>query len=118
VQSLSQVRVVTYDVSAGWKLTWMNVLFNRNIIAVAYQAHFCPQNSIWPISQTSRTSGCLRQNSHTTKEVYKTRPATTTVRIKPGTRPRTEYEYGKDMMAKQIYSEKSNAAVYSEVSEI
>lgn len=37
--------------------------------------------------------------------------ATTTVIIKPGTKPRTEYEYGKDMMARQIYSEKSKAAV-------
>lgn len=38
--------------------------------------------------------------------------ATTTVTIKPGTRPKIEYEYGKDMMAKQMYSEKSKAAVY------
>jgi len=49
---------------------------------------------------------------HKTKDVYSTRAATTTVRIKPGTRPKTEYEYGKDMMAKQMYSEKSSAAVY------
>jgi hypothetical protein len=45
------------------------------------------------------------------REVYNTKPATTTVRIKPGTRPNTEYEYGNDMIAKQIYSEKSRAAV-------
>ena len=30
----------------------------------------------------------------------------------PGTRPSTEYEYGKDIIAKQMYSEKSNAAVW------
>jgi len=43
--------------------------------------------------------------------VYRTKPATTTVKIKPGTKPRTEYEYGNDMMAKQMYSENSRAAV-------
>ena len=48
----------------------------------------------------------------TTSEVYKTKPATTTVKIKPGTRPNTEYEYGNDMIAKQMYSEKSRAAVW------
>lgn len=35
----------------------------------------------------------------------------TTVQIKPGTKPRTEYDQGNDMIARQIYSEKSNAAV-------
>lgn len=35
----------------------------------------------------------------------------TTVKMIPGTRPRIEYDHGKDMMAKQMYSEKSNAAV-------
>jgi hypothetical protein len=44
-------------------------------------------------------------------EVYSTIPAITTVSIKPGTRPRIEYDQGKDIMAKQMYSEKSNAAV-------
>jgi hypothetical protein len=34
-----------------------------------------------------------------------------TVRINPGTRPRIEYDQGNDMIAKQIYSEKSSAAV-------
>ncbi len=43
--------------------------------------------------------------------MYKTRAATTTVKIKPGTKPKTEYEYGKDMIARQMYSEKSKAAV-------
>lgn len=79
--------------------------------AVAYHAHVLPQNSICPMSQTSRTSGWRIQNSQTTSDVYKTKAATTTVRIKPGTSPRTEYEYGNDIMARQIYSEKSNAAV-------
>jgi len=46
-----------------------------------------------------------------TREVYKTRPATTTVRIRPGTRPKVAYEYGNDMMAKQMYSENNSAAV-------
>lgn len=44
-------------------------------------------------------------------EVYRTMAAITTVRIKPGTRPRIEYDQGKDIIARQIYSEKSNAAV-------
>lgn len=47
----------------------------------------------------------------TINEVYKTKPATTTVMMRPGTNPRTEYEYGNDIMAKQIYSAKSSAAV-------
>jgi len=47
----------------------------------------------------------------TIKDVYSTKPATTTVKISPGTRPSTEYEYGKDMIARQMYSEKSSAAV-------
>ena len=47
----------------------------------------------------------------TTSEVYRTNPATTKVKIMPGTRPRTEYEYGKDMIARQMYSEKSRNAV-------
>jgi len=46
------------------------------------------------------------------REVYNTKPAMTTVRIMPGTRPRTEYEYGNDIIAKQMYSENSRAAVY------
>jgi hypothetical protein len=44
-------------------------------------------------------------------EVYRTRAATTAVRIRPGTRPRMEYDHGKDMMARQMYSENSKAAV-------
>jgi hypothetical protein len=44
-------------------------------------------------------------------DVYRTTPAMKTVRISPGTRPRTEYDHGKDMMARQMYSEKSSAAV-------
>lgn len=41
---------------------WMNVLFRRNMTAVAHQAILESQNRYWPISQTSRTSGCRRQN--------------------------------------------------------
>ncbi len=48
----------------------------------------------------------------TIKEVYKTEAATTTVTMRPGTRPRTEYEYGNDMIARQMYSAKRSAAVY------
>jgi len=48
----------------------------------------------------------------TINEVYKTRAAMTTVMIRPGTNPRTEYEYGNDIMAKQIYSANNSAAVY------
>jgi hypothetical protein len=36
----------------------------------------------------------------------------TTVKINPGTSPRMEYDHGNDMMARQMYSEKSSAAVY------
>ena len=52
-----------------------------------------------------------RESYHIVREVYNTRPATTTVRIRPGASPKTEYEYGKDMIAKQIYSENNKAAV-------
>ena len=45
------------------------------------------------------------------KEVYRTDRATTTVKIKPGTKPNTEYEYGNDRISKQMYSLKSKAAV-------
>jgi hypothetical protein len=38
-----------------------------------------------------------------------------TVRINPGTRPRIEYDQGNDMIAKQIYSEKSSAAVFCQL---
>ena len=45
------------------------------------------------------------------RDVYNTMIATTTVKINPGTRPKIEYEYGNDMMAKQMYSENKRAAV-------
>lgn len=45
------------------------MLFMRNMKAVAYQAHFFPQNSICPMSQMSRTSGCRKQNSQRTSEL-------------------------------------------------
>lgn len=48
----------------------------------------------------------------TISDVYSTNPATTKVRMIPGTRPRMEYEYGNDMIARQMYSENSRAAVY------
>src|SRR6201989_899188 len=90
----------------------MKVLFSANMTAVNHQAHFEFQKMTWPTSHTSLTSGWRRQNSQTMRDVYKTNPATTTVKIKPGTRPRTEYDQGKDMMARQMYSEKRKKAVY------
>ena len=44
-------------------------------------------------------------------EVYSTIAATTHVKMSPGTSPRIEYDHGKDMMARQMYSENSSAAV-------
>jgi len=46
-------------------------------------------------------------------EVYRTREAIMIVKINPGTSPRIEYDQGNDMMARQMYSEKSSAAVLS-----
>ena len=40
-------------------------------------------------------SGCLMQYLHSTSEVYKTHAATTSVRMMPGTSPRTEKDQGK-----------------------
>lgn len=37
--------------------------------AVAHQAHFLFQKSIWPTSQTSRTSGWRRQNSQSKSDL-------------------------------------------------
>lgn len=54
----------------------------------------------------------IRISYQVINEVYRTMAAITTVRINPGTRPRIEYDQGKDIIARQIYSEKSNAAVY------
>ena len=45
-----------------WK-PMMNVLFSRNMTAVKYHAQRLPQKSIWPMSQTSLTSGWRIQNS-------------------------------------------------------
>lgn len=107
----------------------MKVLLSKNMTAVNHHAHLWFQNSIWPRSQTSRTSGWRRQNSlsgvrrrrahaaqgahQRTNDVYSTIAATTTVKIRPGTRPRTEYDQGNDMMARQMYSENSKAAVWA-----
>lgn len=71
-------------------------------------SHFCcgwRADEVCSISKAYQTS----------KEVYKTNAATTTVKIKPGTRPRIEYDQGKDMIAKQMYSENSRAAVWGVV---
>lgn len=43
--------------------------------------------------------------------MYKTIPAINTVKMRPGTRPRIEYDQGKDIIARQMYSEKRSAAV-------
>lgn len=57
------------DADRVFLLTWMKVLFKMNMTAVKYQAHFWPQKSICPMSQTSLTSGCRKQNSHSTMEL-------------------------------------------------
>lgn len=80
--------------------------------AVAYHAQFEPQKSILPMSQTLWTWGCSKQNRQRTSDVYWTVAATPMVTRTPGTIPNTEYEKGKDMIAKQMYSENSSAAVY------
>lgn len=41
---------------------WMKVLFRMNMTAVAHHAHSRPPHRICAMSQTSRTSGCRRQN--------------------------------------------------------
>lgn len=127
--------------------------------AVAYHAHFLPQKSICPMSQTSRTSGWRRQNSQSTSDLLnvsdngnfgeffylemvvnsrvkhykcnehsKDEPVVSKVLAQviefrawsrggmseatyPGTSPSMLYDQGKLMMARQIYSEKSSAAV-------
>ena len=47
--------------------------------------------------------------------MYNTNAATTMVRMRPGTSPRIEYDHGNDMIARQMYSLKSKAAVLIEV---
>lgn len=135
------------------------MLLSRNMTAVAYHAHFLPQKSICPMSQTSRTSGWRRQNSQSTSDLLnvsdngnfgeffylemvvnsrvkhykcnehsKDEPVVSKVLAQviefrawsrggmseatyPGTSPSMLYDQGKLMMARQIYSEKSSAAV-------
>lgn len=70
----------------------MNVLFKMNMTAVNHQAMSELKKSIFPMSVTSRTSGCRRQNSlrkistlpnrqerersyQVIREVYNTKPA-------------------------------------------
>lgn len=48
-------------------------------------------------------------------DVYKTKPAMANVKIMPGTRPRYAYEYGNDMIARQMYSLNSSAAVWRSI---
>lgn len=40
----------------------MTVLFIKNMAAVKYHTTLEFQNKYWPMSHTSRTSGCRRQN--------------------------------------------------------
>jgi len=44
--------------------------------------------------------------------VYKTTAAINTVKMMASTSPKIEYDHGNDMMARQMYSENSRAAVY------
>lgn len=69
VQTECPVMVLRYFAPVKTCRPWMNVLFSKNMIAVRYHAHFCPQKSICPMSHTSLTSGWRRQNSQRTKEV-------------------------------------------------
>ena len=59
----------------------------------------------------------VRVTYQTSKDVYSTDMATTTVMIRPGTKPKMEYEYGNDMIARHMYSEKRSAAVCHFMSE-
>ena len=53
----------------------------------------------------------IREAHQTINDVYSTENATATVTISPGTNPNTEYEYGKDMIARHMYSLNNSAAV-------
>lgn len=53
----------------------------------------------------------LANTYQTIREVYRTIAAITTVRMMPGTSPNIEYEYGNDIIASEIYSEKRSIAV-------
>lgn len=57
VHMLWLVIVLRYLAEVRTWRPWMKVLLRRNITAVAHQAQSFPQKSIWPMSQTSRTSG-------------------------------------------------------------
>ena len=69
---------------------WMKVLFRMKKTAVMLYASSEPPKSIFPISHTSRISGCLRQKRQRIREVYWTLAATEIVTITPGTIPSTE----------------------------
>src|SRR5688572_10878855 len=90
----------------------MKVLLRTNMIAVHHQAHFLPNQITSPTSHTSRTSGCRKQNSHTTRLVYRTRPAVAAVKMRPGTRPRKLYDQGKLIIDNTMNSLKSRPAVF------
>ena len=68
MQALDELSPVSCQ-SARSPSNRLTVLLSKNMTAVAHQAQFLFQNSIWPISHTSRTSGCRRQNSHRTSEL-------------------------------------------------
>lgn len=105
------------------------MLFKMNIRPVKLYASSDPPKMIRPMSQTSRTSGCFMQNFQRMYEVYWTDAATEIVTITPGPIPRTEKDLikafkkrknsrcaeetdqGNDRMARQIYSDISNAVV-------
>ena len=64
------------------------------------------------MARHSCTQSIFRRAYQRTSDVYKTTAAMKTVKIIAGTSPRIEYDQGKDMMARQMYSEKSRAAVF------
>ena len=90
----------------------------KHLPKVADIAHFRVAQTKFPSSVRARQRVTGLSAHQTIREVYNTNAAMTTVIIMPGTSPRIEYEYGKDMMAKQMYSANSSAAVCRSTSDM
>lgn len=84
----------------------------EHLTKVAYVSNLWMADTELPMKFSECRPRIYSVTYQTIKEVYKTEAATTTVTIRPGTRPRIEYEYGNDMIARQMYSAKRSAAVY------
>lgn len=87
----------------------MNVLFSMKNMDVISYAIGEPPKSFWPISHTSRISGCFRQKRHKMSEVYSTVNATANVTSNPGTKPRTEYDLHETLRSTESTSGKLHA---------